>query len=57
MYDYVISLRGLTLTIYSVADPKLTKVYSHTYSYDTYYPQALHASNGYFAVVFSEYTS
>ena len=52
MDDYVISLRGLTLTIYSVGDPKLTKVYSKTYSSYNYYPQGLLASNGYFAVVF-----
>ena len=57
MDDYVISLRGLTLTIYSVGDPKLTKVYSKTYSSYNYYPQGLLASNGYFAVLFYYYTN
>jgi|LakMenEpi03Aug12_release.lakeMendotaPanAssembly.Ray.scaffolds.fasta_scaffold1149615_1 hypothetical protein len=54
MYDYVISLRGLTLTIHTVGDPKLAKVYSKIYPPNSYYPQAIHASSGYFAVILTK---
>lgn len=57
MNNYLIIIKGYTLTIFSVGNPKLTKIYTKTYSYDTEIPNALHASNGYFVVIFNKYTT
>ena len=55
MNNYLIIIKGYILTIFSVGNPKLTKIYTKTYSYPEI-PFALHASNGYFAVIFSIYS-